>query len=131
MMTARNAGYRVGRKPICHEHVFPTPFASRVRILHRQRIRQPHICHVATRILVENGASPRKMRPHRRQQNLGKDGHAVLAALAIAHPQLTPITIDILDAPAHGPHTPHSPAVPPITPPPPTPPPSPHRNRPP
>ena len=94
------AAARVGRTMGTGEHPLPTPGPRRLRVLQVQRAGQPHRAEALGEITLMQRTRASELLLQGRDQVLRQHRHPVLGALAVAHDDLAPRELDILDTQA-------------------------------
>jgi hypothetical protein len=97
MMSAPNTGLVFNVTGCCRKHPLPSQFPLRIRILPGQRIRKHDAASAVRQIPLMQLSNEIEMFAKRRLYRIGKHGHPVLPALAVAQSNLSAIEIKVLN----------------------------------
>jgi hypothetical protein len=111
VMAAREAGARVSRQSLRREHVLPTPFFGGVGGFAIQRIGQVDLSIAGRQVLPMQQLDALEMFLQGRDEAGGQHGDALVAAFGVAHDDLPPLKVNVLDAQAHALHKPETAAI--------------------
>ncbi len=111
MMAALGTGFPVAPPLLLGEHPLPRPLPIGVWVLPGQGIGHQHTAPASLQVTVMQAANPQQMLLQCWHQTHGQQGNPVLPPLSVAHGDLPPLEVDILDPQPQGLHQPQATAI--------------------